>query len=187
VEGQGRYAVWATPDAQRSLPGRLRIRTEYNYLGAGMQVFASTGGRSNSSNLLGVGGGSMGMSPLPCTLRNVLCHCETAEIFTIIVQKKSVHSLRHTPHATRQTHHTKSGYLLARRFSYRAESLTSRYSGLDGRFSGNSQTSSFWPFRPVCWAPAVSTQPSICCHEQASKQADRPLEPGLRGKTVSIP
>ena len=134
----------------------------------------------------------MGMNPLAASnhpissafhsrARFEMCSATTRQLrSTIIVQKRA-----YIAFATRKTHHTKSGYLLARRFSCRAESLTSRYSGLDGRFSGNSQTSSFWPVA-TCLLGSGSVDPTKHLLPRTSKQADRPLEPGLRGKTVSI-
>jgi hypothetical protein len=138
-----------------------------------MQVFASTGGRSNSENELI---GRMGMNPLAASnhaissafhslARFEMCSATTRQLrSTIIVQKRAYIAV-----ATRNTHHTKSGYLLARRFSYRAESL---HPDTQGWTDGSQETHKhrhFGQLRPVCWAPAVSTQPSICCHEQASK------------------
>jgi hypothetical protein len=79
-----------------------------------MQVFASTGGRSNSSNLLGVGGGSMGMSPLAASNHPIssafhsLAHFEmcsaTARQLRFLpssCRKRAyiAFATRHTPHA----------------------------------------------------------------------------------------
>ncbi len=94
---------------------------------------------------------------------------------TIIVQKGAYIGL-----AIRKTHHTKSGYLLA----------TASFSSGRGSYIpilGAGRTvlrkltnivilASFDLFVGLRQCRA---QPSICCHERASKQADRPLKTGI--------
>jgi hypothetical protein len=124
VEGQERYAVWATPDshkpAQRSLPGRTAYRVQLPKVGAGKvckylprpaagqtaRTYWASGGAAqglgNESTRCIESHDFVGVS-LPCTLQSVLCLCETAEIYHHRAEE-SIHSLRHTqnpPHKVR--------------------------------------------------------------------------------------
>ena len=145
-----------------------------------MQVFASTGGRSNSENELI---GRMGMNPLAASnhaissafhslARFEMCSATTRQLrSTIIVQKRA-----YIAFATRNTHHTKSGYLLARRFSYRAESL---HPDTQGWTDGSQETHKhrhFWPVS-ICLLGSTVSSPTKHLLPRTSKQADRPLEP----------
>lgn len=117
VEGQERYAVWATPDSHKPayrvqllpkvgagkvckylpLPAAGQTARTYWASGGAAQGLGNESTRCiESPNFVGVS--------LPCTLQSVLCLCKTAEIYHHRAEK-SIHSLRHTqnpPHQVRK-------------------------------------------------------------------------------------